>query len=147
MSPPRKHPPSGQNTFERKPSQYNLARILAALKTGPKLYDELMTSLHMTSRGLNRYLGRLRGNDGAPRLVRVKGYKLIDSRWHRVYALGRAPDAPIPRQSNAEKNRQHRARVKADPDRSAKKTAYEAARWAVRKATSRPHGIFAALGL
>lgn len=130
------------HTFDSSNTRYNLARMLAALET-PMTYVELETLLHMSHRSVHFYVNYLRTN---PRRVRVSGFKLVNSRWHKVIALGDAPDAKQPKkQCEKKRNAIRRAKVKADPELRLKQQMHEKARWARKKAVRKPTTWLSAL--
>lgn len=132
----------GNHTFDSSNTRHNVARMLAALET-PMTYLELEARMHMSHRSVHLYLQHLRTS---PRRARVCDYRLIDGRWHKVFGLGDAPDVAQPKnQCEKKRNAKYRAKIKADPELRLKSQLYEKARWAKRKAVSKPQSWFSAL--
>lgn len=133
---------AGNHTFDSSNTRHNVARMLEALAT-PMTYLELEAKLHMSHRSVQLYLWHLRNE---PRRVRISGYRMIDSRWQKVFGLGSGPDAPAPKkQSEKKRNALYRAKVKADPELRLKATLREKAKWAAKKATAKPQSWLSAL--
>lgn len=103
---------SGQGIYGEKEMRgaTMLAKLVSLLLVPPPgeaglSYDDLadLTGLHVHT--VRRYLLAMR--EARPRAARISGWDL-DSRGNpsiRLFALGRAPDVPRPKMSNAERQR------------------------------------------
>lgn len=85
-------------------SEYQTARIVAALEIKPMTARALATHLHLSYPNVQVYIRRLRNE---PRQVRVRGYEQSDAgmggRPAQIYEIGTAPDAVIKRKRDMRK--------------------------------------------
>lgn len=138
---PRKKP---NHTFDSSNTRHKVTQMLGAL-TEPKTYDELQLMLHMSKRSVHFYIEHLRQPPN--QRVYKKAYRLVNGRYHAVFALGARKDAAMPaRQTEAEKKAKWRAKVKSDPDLQARRQLYEKARWLMKRPKVK-QSPFSALGL
>lgn len=134
----------GNSTFDSSNTRYNIARILAGLKTG-KTYAQLSAELYMSTRSLSRYMAHLMAEPN--RRVFIRKYVLIDAHHCPVFAIGSRPNAPKPgKQDERERNAKYRAKVRSCPEMMVHRRNYESARWATRKAVKTPNTWLSALG-
>lgn len=118
----------GRATFDSANTRDRVARILAALET-PRTFEQLRTAVPMSARSMTNYIGHLKREH----LVYTRTFVKIDAHHLPIYALGDRPDAVKPCMPDKVKWAAHRARIKADPERSLARTRVEQLRWLAKK--------------
>jgi hypothetical protein len=103
-----------------------LERMRAALQSSPMTAMEAAERLGVSKPHARNCLRHLR--EGEEKQVYVCDWRFHTSQSSPVYALGNLPDVPRPRFSKIEHWKRYRDRVRADPERYAKRLAAERAR-------------------
>lgn len=139
-------------TFEDDRAQQFIKRFLAVLAQDRPGHpergmtrSELEAALFASKSRVVVYLRHLRGEDGDPKRVYICGYAGLENGGRTPrYAVGNHQDASPP---GTKTFAQRWAIVKASPEKHERRKQKLRADAARKRATSRPRGIFAALGV
>jgi hypothetical protein len=126
-------------TFTSPRAEYQIGRILAALKVNPMTRAELCADLHLSVGAVCSYLGHLMSE---PRRVRIAPYRPTQGRYSPVYALGSTADAIEPSRKT---RTQYYRRLQRDKSRHELHLARRRADAAAKKAAKKPQTWCSAL--